>query len=518
MSFRDFRIPADADRMPHFVEVEGRKVLYVDGRPFTVLTVEIPWWDLLHGQYAETLDQYDTLYSAAKKMGLNAIKVPIKWSMVEPEKGRYDFSYLKHCKRKAEENDLKLVVGWFGHYASGDGSIYRNLSGEVFAPMYVIEDDETYPRAVDADGVVHHNCGSYSYDQPAIVEVETAAFQAFMKHIRETDSDTHTIVMVQVENEIAVFGADRTNRKMWRDHSPAANQLFTEKGFTDDLRFSAWALTNNWIRPLTEAGKNEYPLPFFVNFVGGQLADWMIGGSPGEDVSTYLNNCPSIDFCGLNLYTQSGRSINDLRVALSTYQVGRNMPSITETNSDTSGIAPRLAFLSIAEYGSPIFAPWALNISYPIPYEPYVLADGSIANGGPALQECYETINKAMTPISYYAGTDKLKVFMGTQPGEKFSYTVDLNGTKVMVSGQANGQVFLIHPNDNEFLIAGYRCGISIATDKAIWPALKDIKAEKGTWNGKDWVGQGEVYYTVNQSDRTIGLRVENPQVIRLCL
>src|SRR6266542_340350 len=93
--------------------------------------------------------------------------------------------------------------------------------------MYVVEDEKTYPRAVDADGVVHHNAVSYDYE--LIVEREVRAFRAFMQHIKEVDSQTHTIVMIQVENEIAMFGADRQNRKLWRDHSAAANKRFAER-------------------------------------------------------------------------------------------------------------------------------------------------------------------------------------------------------------------------------------------------------------------------------------------------
>ena len=72
--------------MPHFEEANEHKVLYVDGRPFTVLAVEIPWWDLLYGRYKETETVYDALYPAAAVICLNTLKVPIKWSMVEPEK------------------------------------------------------------------------------------------------------------------------------------------------------------------------------------------------------------------------------------------------------------------------------------------------------------------------------------------------------------------------------------------------------------------------------------------------
>ena len=71
-----------------------------------------------------------------------------------------------------------------------------------------------------------------------------------------------------------------------------------------------------------------------------------------------------------------------MRAGLDEYRVGRNLPSITETNSGPDAIDARLAYLSIGEYGAPLFAPWALDSSYPTPYHPYVRLDGTIANGG----------------------------------------------------------------------------------------------------------------------------------------
>jgi hypothetical protein len=504
-----------ADRTPHFEQVDGRQVFYVDGHPFTVLTVEIPWVDLIYGRYHETLDAYDYLYPAARALGLNALKVPIKWSTIEPEKGLYDFSYLDHVVGMARENDLRLVLGWFGHYASGDGTIYRNLTGEVFAPMYVIEDEETFPRAVDAAGVSHHNAVSYDYDP--IIEVETAAFRAFMGHIKEIDEGTWTVLMVQVENEIAVFGSDRRNRKLWRDHSPASNKAFRDGGFTDDLAYSAQRMSARWIRSLTDAGNEVYPLPFFANFVSGnKLVDWMVGGAPGEDVGTYLQNCPYLSFVGRNHYLPDECSVNDMRAGLDEYRVGRNLPAITETNSGPDPIDARLAYISIGEYGAPIFAPWALNISYPTPFRPYVLGDGTIANGGPGLRDCYLSIGKALAPVSYYAGTDKLKVFMSRVPGERFSIIEDVDGAKVTVSGQDDGQAIVIHAEPNEFLAIGYRCRVSIASEMARWPELKRIRVESVCWDEDRWQVEGECWYVIDQSASIIGFSLDTPQAVRV--
>lgn len=521
---RIWQVPTSSNLIPHFEDANGRKVLYVDGQPFTVLAVEIPWWDLIYGRYKGTETAYDNLYPAAAKLGLNALKVPIKWSMVEPEEGVYDFSYVDHAKSMAEKNHLKLVLNWFGHYASGDGTIYGNLTGELYAPMYIVSDEKTYPRAMDADGVAHHNAISYDYE--AVIEREIIAFRAFMRHIKEVDSQTHTVVMIQVENEIAIFGADRQNQKLWRDHSPAANQRFTENHFTDDLKFSAWDLSYNWIRRITDAGAAEYPLPFFHNYVGGRISDWMVGGAPGEDVETYLKNCPHLSFIGVNSYfcaewrpdnscaRPSEATVDELREPLRRYSVGRNLPAITEINSGKTPVTSRLAYIAVGEFGVPIYAPWALTDSYPEAYEPYILADGSEANGADQLRETYSSVRRALPQISYYAATDKLKVFMAQLPGQRFSQTENVNGFKVIVGGEHNGQAIVIHPSDRQFLMIGFRAGVSLSDVAFRWPQLKSVRVRRVHWEQNQWEGEGEPSYNVDQSSRTLSVDLDSEQAV----
>ncbi|HET9307986.1 MAG TPA: hypothetical protein VFO46_18355 [Candidatus Sulfotelmatobacter sp.] len=512
--------------MPHFEAVNGRKVLFVDGSPFTALAAEIPWWDLIYGRYKETETAYDKLYPAAEKMGLNALKVPVKWSMVEPEKGVYDFSYVDHAKAMAEKYHLKLVLNWFGHYASGDGTIYANLTGDLYAPMYIVQDENTYPRAVDGNGVVHYNVISYDYEP--IIEREIAAFRAFMQHIKQVDSQSHTILMIQVENEIATFGVDRKNPKMWRDHSAAANRNFADHGFTDDLKFSAWDLSYNWIRRITDAGAQIYPIPFFHNYVGGQIADWMVGGAPGEDVQTYLENCPHISFIGVNSYfcaewrpdyscgRESDASVSELREPLARYRVGRNLPAITEINSGVTPITSRLAFIAVGEFGVPIYAPWALTVSYPESNQPYVLSDGTLANGAFALRDTYSSFRKALPQIAYYSTTDKLKVFMSQSPGQRFSTKEDVNGFPVTVAGGENGQAIVVHPSGHEFLVVGYRAGVSFSDPSFEWPGMKQIRVEKVSWERDHWSEDGASEYYVNQSSKKLDVVLSTPQAVRV--
>jgi hypothetical protein len=446
--------------------------------------------------------------------------------MVEPEKGVYDFSYVDHAKQIAEKNGLKLVLNWFGHYASGDGTIYADLTGDLYAPMYIVSDEKTYPRAVDADGVAHHNAISYDYEP--IVQREIAAFCAFVQHIKDVDSQTHTILMIQVENEIAVFGADRHNQKLWRDHSPAANQRFSEHRFTDDLQFSAWDLSYNWIRRITDAGAAEYPIPFFHNYVGGKIADWMVGGAPGEDVQTYLENCPKISFIGVNSYfcaewrsdnscaRESQASVEELREPLKRYSVGRNLPAITEINSGKTAVTSRLAYVAVGEFGVPIFAPWALTASYPESNEPYILPDGTEANGASALRDTYLSLAKALPQISYYATTNKLKVFMSDSPGQRFTRSEEIEGFRVMVSGEHDGQAIVIHPSGHEFLAVGYRTAVSWTDPAFSWPEIKNLRVEKVAWNRDRWERDGEPAYGINQSTKILSVDLGSPQAVRV--
>lgn len=519
-----WRVPISSNRTPHFEIANGRKVLYVDGQPFTVLAVEIPWWDLVYGRYKETETAYDKLYPAAAKLGLNALKVPIKWSMIEPQQGTYDFSYVDHAKTMAERNHLKLVLNWFGHYASGDGTIYGNLTGELYAPMYIISDEKTYPRAVDGDGVPHHN--AISYDYSPVVDREIAAFRAFMRHIKEVDSKTHTILMIQVENEIAVFGADRKNQKLWRDHSPASDQRFAEHDFSDDLKYSAWDLSYNWIRRITDAGAAEYPIPFFHNYVGGKVADWMVGGAPGEDVETYLKNCPNISFIGVNSYfcadwrpdnscaRESEATVDELQEPLKRYSVGRNLPAITEINSGNTPVTSRLAYIAVGKFGAPLYSPWALTESYPEPYEPYILPDGSEANGASALRETYTSLRKALPQIAYYANTDKLRVFMSQLPGQRFSETKVVNELKVTVSGEHDGQSIVIHPSGHELLIAGFRCSVSMNDPAFKWPMMKSVRVRRVRWAQDHWEDDDQPNYGVDQSHEILNVELDGPQAV----
>ena len=125
-----------------------------------------------------------------------------------------------------------------------------------------------------------------------------------------------------------------------------------------------------------------------------------------------------------------------------------------------------------------------MTVSYPESDQPYILGDGRLANGAFALRDTYSALSKALPQISYYATTEKLKVFMSRSPGQRFSATENVNGFPVTVSGRNNGQAIVIHPAAHEFLVVGYRVSASFQDPMFEWPTMQKIRVQKVYWAG----------------------------------
>jgi hypothetical protein len=160
-----------------------------------------------------------------------------------------------------------------------------------------------------------------------------------MRRVHEVDSEAHTVIMIQVENEVGVIPDAR-------DHSPAANAAYDQPvpkdlmdylqkhketlipelrakwqtaGFkssgnwetvfgpglaTEDL-FMAWYYAR-YIGKVVEAGKAEYPLPMYANaalirpnYAPGQYNS---GGPLAHSMDIWRAGGPQIDFLAPDIY------------------------------------------------------------------------------------------------------------------------------------------------------------------------------------------------------------------------
>ena len=89
-----------------------------------------------------------------------------------------------------------------------------------------------------------------------------------------------------------------------------------------------------------------------------------------------------------------------------------------------------------------------------------------------------------------------------------------MRGFKVSVSGEHNGQAIVIHPSDHEFLIVGFRSGISLSDPAFQWPAMKNIQVQRVRWVGAGWENDGEPSYGVDQSNQTLSVDLDTPQAV----
>jgi len=129
-------------------------------------------------------------------------------------------------------------------------------------------------------------------------EADARAYAALMRHVREVDSATRTVVMIQMENEVGLLGDTRgpvqagqrgvrrpvpkelmdyleknkstllpETQKLWDSAGGKTSGSWEEvfgKGPGADEAFMAWHYAR-YMNRVTEAGKKEYPLPVYVN-------------------------------------------------------------------------------------------------------------------------------------------------------------------------------------------------------------------------------------------------------------
>lgn len=311
-------------QLPHLVEHGTATQLVVDGRPFLIRGGEI-------GNSTATNPDYLAQYwPKFQELNLNTLLVPVYWDLIEPEEGRFDFSTVDRTIEQAREHDMKLVLLWFGSWKN---------SMSCYAPGWVKRDSQRFPRAKDRSGVPQEILTPFSN---ANRDADVRAFGALQSHLRDFDGAEHTVVMIQVENEIGMIPTAR-------DHSAEGNRAFKSAvptalmdylashrdTLTPELRaawlgaggnregnwtdvfgdsiateeiFMAWHFAT-YTEAVAAAGKREYALPMFVNAAlirpGHQPGQYPSAGPLPHLIDIWRAGAPSIDFLSPDIYFQN---------------------------------------------------------------------------------------------------------------------------------------------------------------------------------------------------------------------
>ena len=190
-----------ASGIPHLQKQGAATQLIVDGKPFLALTGE------LGNNTATSLENMQPIWPRLVAGNMNCVLAAISWAQMEPVEGKYEFALTDGLIQEARRNNLKLVFLWFGSWKNGLSS---------YAPTWVKRDYKKFPRIQIKGGRSIELLSTFG---DASRDADARSFRALMRHIKEVDGQRHTVIMIQVENEVGVLRDSR-------DRSDVANKAF----------------------------------------------------------------------------------------------------------------------------------------------------------------------------------------------------------------------------------------------------------------------------------------------------
>ncbi len=315
---------AQQHRLPYLRKHGTATQLVVDDKPFLVLGGE------LGNSTSSSLDYMRPVWPKLASLNLNTVLVPVYWELIEPTEGKFDFSLVDGLIQEARKHDLRLVPLWFASWKN---------SMSCYAPAWVKTNQQRFPRSQDKAGKGMEILSPFSKEN---LDADSRAFAAFMRHLREVDGNDHTVIMVQVENEIGMIPDSRDRSaiadKLFNQPVPvelmnylqehkdnliaefqavwAANGFKTRgrweevfgKGAGTDEIFMAWHFAR-YVNRIAELGKAEYPLPMFVNAAlirpGYQPGQYPSAGPLPHLMDVWRAGAPEIDFLSPDIYFQN---------------------------------------------------------------------------------------------------------------------------------------------------------------------------------------------------------------------
>ena len=307
--------------VPHLRRQGTATQLVVDDAPFLILGGE------LGNSSASSLEYLRPFWATLRSLHLNTVLAPVYWELVEPTEGRFNFATVDTLIRDARTNDMRLVLLWFGSWKNSMSS---------YAPSWVKTNQARFPRTEATRGQGQEILSPFS---EANAQMDARAFGAMLRHLRAVDGTRHTVLMVQVENEIGMIPEAR-------DHSPIADSLFSQpvpkeliaylqahrdslapelrarwdsagaksggtwetvfgRGLHTDELFMAWHFAR-YAERVAAAGKAEYPLPMFVNAAlirpGYMPGRYVSAGPLPHLIDVWRAAAPSIDMLSPDIY------------------------------------------------------------------------------------------------------------------------------------------------------------------------------------------------------------------------
>lgn len=358
--------------VPRLVKNGNTTQLLVDNKPYFILGGE------LGNSSASSTAYMKPIWPKLKKMNLNTVIAPVYWELMEPAEGKFNFSLVDDMILSARSNQMKLVLLWFGSWKN---------SMSCYAPEWVKTDLSRFPRAEDKNGKKQEILSPFSKSN---LEADKRAFVKLMQHLKAIDGVQHTVIMMQVENEIGMLPDARCYEALannafeqavpdkllnyLKDHR---NSLFPEtkdlwekndfktngnwetvfgKSLATDEAFMAWYYSV-YVNEIALAGKQAYNLPMYINAAlnrpGKKPGEYPSAGPLPQVADIWKAGAPAIDILAPDFYNPDFKHWSDL------YTRASNPLFIPEIRFE-EGVDAK-AFFAFGNYNCLSFSPFSIE-------------------------------------------------------------------------------------------------------------------------------------------------------------
>jgi hypothetical protein len=498
----------------------------VDGKPFLALAGE------LLNNSATSIEHMKPIWPKLVEAKFNTVLAGVSWAQIEPQEGKFDFSVLDGVIQGARSHHLRLVLLWFGSWKNSLSS---------YAPDWLKKDFERFPRAQGARGKSIELLSPFS---DANRDADARAFAALMRHVREVDGQQHTVIMIQVENEVGMHADSRDRspvadkalagpvpkelmdylqqyketlipefRQVWEAAGFKTSGTWEEvfgKGAVTDGFFMAWNLAH-YIGRVAEAGKAEYPLPMFVNAalygVGRGPQPPPSGGRPWDLVmDVWKAGAPRIDMLSPDIYSE-----RDFVAFCAKYTQSGNPLFIPETGGGPTSAARAL---------------YAFGRHDAIGFSPFGIDRVDRLGNNPDLTGIYDLLSRLAPLISAHQGNGTMSAVLlnPNDPPQKVqvgNYTLEVAywpirySMPLLMPGEPPpgtpppAAALLIAAGPDEYYAAGSGVKVTFSPNTPGPPLAGLATVEEGTFVNGHWVpgirlagddtGQGEDLFEIQR-------------------
>jgi beta-galactosidase GanA len=311
-----------AAELPRLRQQGTATQLIVDGQPFLVRGGEL-------GNSSGEPGYLRPFWPKLQAMNLNTVVAPVYWDVLEPAEGKFDFATVDGLIADARANEMRLVLLWFGSWKN---------SMSCYVPPWVKRDQTRFPRSQDSAGRGMEILSPFHAENRT---TDARAFAGLMRHLKSNDPE-HTVILVQVENEIGMIPEAR-------DHSPEAEKQFASPvpaalmdylakhraqlapellavwnaaggrasgtwaevfgaGSAGEEVFMAWHFAA-YTQAVAAAGKAELALPMYANAAlihpGYQPGQYPSAGPLPHLIDVWRAAAPVLDFIAPDIYFQN---------------------------------------------------------------------------------------------------------------------------------------------------------------------------------------------------------------------